>query len=107
MVFNMWSDRAQTEALGFLNLKCKQMELLRSLKAKVKLSSLTMSSKCWLGDLQNQISKSSHFMRNCANRFKIGFEEIIFRGTTTFIEVLTYIDLGTVYFTVWELELAY
>jgi hypothetical protein len=46
-------------------------------------------------------------MRNCANRFKIGFEEIIFRGTTTFIEVLTYIDLGTVYFTVWELELAY
>jgi hypothetical protein len=41
---------------------------------------------------------------NCANRFKIGFEEILFRGTTTLTEVLAYIDLGTVYFTVWELE---
>ncbi len=75
MVFNMWLDHAQGKALGFLNLKHKQMELLRPLKAKVKLSSLTLSSKCWLGDLQNQISKSIHFMRSIA---QIGFEEIIF-----------------------------
>jgi hypothetical protein len=38
---------------------------------------------------------------------QIGFEEIIFWSTTTFIEVLTYIDLGIVYFIVWELEQAY
>jgi hypothetical protein len=64
VVFNMWSDRAQAEALGFLNLKSRQMELLRPLKAEVRLSSLTISSKRWLGDLQNQTSKSAHFMRS-------------------------------------------
>ncbi len=64
VVFNMWSDRAQAEALGFLNLKSRQMELLRPLKAEVRLSSVTISSKCWLGDLQNQTSKSTHFMRS-------------------------------------------
>jgi hypothetical protein len=97
----MWLDRVQAEALGFLNLKQKQMELLKPLKAEVKLSSLTLSSKCCLGDLQNQISKSIHFMRLIG---QIGFEKNIFRSTTTFIEVLTYIDLSIVYFTVWELK---
>ncbi|KAH9568723.1 hypothetical protein CY35_03G091900 [Sphagnum magellanicum] len=38
VVFNMWSDRAQAEALGFLNLKSRQMELLRPLKAEMDLT---------------------------------------------------------------------